>query len=187
MSIFRLNQDAETIVSYPRGFAISTKSWYLLRTKPRQETIAAEHLERQHFQVCLPLYRCSRRKKGSWTEVREPMFPGYLFVHLDLERQNCAPIRSTRGVSDFVRFGAEPKPVPNAIVETLLRSDTGAADSVEPLFKPGDPVAIVSGGFAGLKAIFQAEKGSDRVILLLDLLGRCVSIALHRDEVVPES
>lgn len=114
------------------------------------------------------------------------MFPGYLFVRLDLAQQNSAPIRSTRGVSDFVRFGAEPKPVPDVIVETLLCSAANAGESAEPLFKPGDPVTIVSGGFAGLKAVFQAEKGTDRVILLLDLLGRCVRIALQRDDVVPQ-
>lgn len=162
-------------------------NWYLLRTKPRQEAIAVKNLERQHFRVFLPLYRCNKHRKGRWMEIQEPMFPGYLFVHLDFARQNSTSIRSTRGVADFVRFGPEPRPVPQGIVDALMNTISEAAGDVAPLFNPGDPVAIISGGFAGLTAIFQAEKGSDRVILLLDLLGRCVQIALNRNDVVPAS
>jgi transcriptional antiterminator RfaH len=159
--------------------------WYLLRTKPRQEAVAKENLRRQNFRAFLPLYRCSRRKQGRWTEVAEPMFPGYLFIPLDLLLQNCDPIRSTRGVSGFVRFGLEPAPVPDAVVEELIAAEAVRNRQIPPLFKPGDAVAIVAGGFSGLKAIFQAEKGADRVILLLDLLGRSSRITLHRDAVVP--
>jgi transcriptional antiterminator RfaH len=163
------------------------ENWYLLRTKPRQEAVAEEHLRQQKFRAFLPLYRCNRRKQGRWTEVAEPMFPGYLFIHIDLAQQNCAPIRSTKGVSGFVRFGLEPAPVPDAVVGELMAAETGKAGRLPPLFKPGDAVGIVAGGFSGLNAIFQAEKGADRVILLLDLLGRSSRVTLHRDAIVSRS
>jgi transcriptional antiterminator RfaH len=170
----------------PVTAAVSTTGrWFLLRTKPRQETLAVQNLERQKFRVFLPFYRRNRRRKGSWLESREPLFPGYLFVFLDFARQNTASIRSTRGVADFVRFGIEPRPVPDAVVNALLSTEATVCHKSAPLFKPGDQVAVVAGGFSGLQAIFQAEKGSDRVILLFELLGRAVQVALHRDDVVP--
>ena len=39
--------------------------------------------------------------------VVEPVFPRYLFVRLDFGVTNLAPIRSTLGVSDLVRFGEQ--------------------------------------------------------------------------------
>jgi transcriptional antiterminator RfaH len=161
------------------------ENWYLLRTKPRQETVAAENLHRQSFRAVLPLYRCNRRKSGRWVTIEEPMFPGYLFIRIDLARQNCTPIRSTKGVSGFVRFGLEPAPVPDAVVEAVMAKARDKAGEVSPPFKPGDAVNIVAGGFSGLQAIFQAEKGADRVILLLDLLGRNTAVVLPRNVVAP--
>ncbi|MGR8934980.1 MAG: transcription/translation regulatory transformer protein RfaH [Gammaproteobacteria bacterium] len=163
------------------------KSWYLLRTKPRQETLAAENLLRQRFRVFLPFYRRNRRKSGRWAMLEEPLFPGYVFIHIDLAEQNSAPIRSTKGVSGFVRFGLEPATVPDTVVETLMARARDNGEEVPPLFKPGDAVNIVGGGFAGVQAIFQAEKGADRVILLLDLLGRTTRVTLQRDAIVPEA
>lgn len=161
--------------------------WYLLHTKPRQEAIAAENLLRQKFRVFFPLYRRNRRKRGRWVTLEEPLFPGYLFIHVDLTRQNGAPIRSTKGVSGLVRFGLEPAPVPDAVVEALMQKVQDKTDEAPPLFKSGDAVNIVAGGFTGLQAIFQAEKGADRVLLLLDWLGRRMPVIVHRDAVAPRA
>lgn len=163
----------------------ANNEWYLLRAKPRQEIVAVENLERQLFRVFLPLMSRNRHRRGKWIRIVEPMFPGYLFISLDFARQNSASIRSTRGVVDFVRFGAEPRPVPESIIHSLKTMPSAVPDETAPLFRRGDPVAIVAGSLSGMQAIFQAEKGADRVILLLDLLGRCVRITMNRSHVVP--
>jgi transcriptional antiterminator RfaH len=33
------------------------------------------------------------------------LFPGYLFIQLDEKLENWSPIRSTKGVQNFVKFG----------------------------------------------------------------------------------
>lgn len=162
------------------------EKWYLLRTKPRQEAIAEENLRRQGFNSVLPRYRNHRRKGGKWTEAEEALFPGYLFIHVDIAGRNCAPIRSTRGVLGFVRFGLDPVPVPAAVIETLRLTAQDYTAQLPSVFTPGDAVSIVAGSFSGLKAIFQAQNGEDRVVLLLDLLGRTTRVTLHRDAVVPD-
>ena len=42
----------------------SKRSWYLIFTKPRQENLARENLERQGFTTYLPLTQQSRRRNG---------------------------------------------------------------------------------------------------------------------------
>ena len=161
--------------------------WYAVRTKPRQEAVALEHLERQSFTSFLPLIKTPRRRQGRWQSGVEPFFPGYLFTKIDCGTQDVAPIRSTRGVIGLVRFGNELRPVPKGVVERLVASQAERDTPIDPaeLFKPGSEVLIANGALAGVKAIFQASCGQDRVILLLELLGQTNRIELAAHEVVP--
>ena len=65
-------------------------SWLLVATKPRSEFVARQHLERQGFEVCLPQIRLRKRKQGVWQQVTEPMFPGYVFVGLEMDKKSTA-------------------------------------------------------------------------------------------------
>lgn len=160
-------------------------AWYAVQTKPRQEQVALANLSRQHYRGFLPLISVPKRRRGRWQESIEPLFPGYLFASLDLCREDTAPIRSTRGVVGLVRFGAGPRPVPAQIIERLQAADA-AGDGVirrEQAFSEGDPVEIVSGPLAGLRGIFLAKSGAERVHVLLDLLGRGNRATVSRHEI----
>lgn len=163
------------------------EAWYTIHAKARQEHLAFEHLVRQGYSAYLPLIRLHRRRRGAWQQVTEPLFPGYLFVRLDPERNNTAPIRSTRGVVGLVRFGGTLRPVPEGLVEHLLatQAEPDGAISQEHLFQAGDRVEIVSGPLAGLQAIFLAPTGQERAQLLLNLLGRETRVVLSKDHLVP--
>ncbi len=162
-------------------------NWYAVQTKSRGERQALENLNRQGFVTHLPLIKAARHRRGRWQGTVEPLFPGYLFVQLDLGRQNAAPIRSTRGVIGMVRFGTEPQPVPHAIMRALLEAQAGEGSAIDPdsLFKAGDRVTLVEGPMKGLTAIVQAKTAQDRVLLLLDLLGRENRVTVSRHQIVP--
>lgn len=162
-------------------------SWYAVQTKSRNEQQALEHLNRQGFTSHLPLIKAARHRRGRWQGTIEPLFPGYLFVQLDMQTQNSAPIRSTRGVIGLVRFGTEPQPVPHGIMQALLDAQAGEGSAIDPdsLFNAGDRVTLVEGPMKGLSAIVQAKTGQDRVLLLLDLLGRENRVTVSRHQIVP--
>jgi transcriptional antiterminator RfaH len=161
--------------------------WYAVNAKARQEFAAREHLERQAYRTHLPLVGTPRRLRGRWQSLTMPLFPGYLFVELDMQAQNIAPIRSTRGVVGLVRFGNELPPVPSGLVEALRRSQPKDDQPLDlsQLFKTGAPVAIVDGPFQGLKAIVEAGSSRDRIQVLLDLLGQANRVTLSSHQVAP--
>jgi transcriptional antiterminator RfaH len=166
------------------------KSWYVVHTKPRNESVAEAHLRRQAFETYLPRIKLERRRGGKWVEVIEPLFPRYLFVQLDAVRQNIAPIRSTHGVSCLVMFGGRLRPVPNEIVEGLQRAaspETGLHAIPRRRLQEGDAVTVASGPFEGLRGIFKASSGQERVAVLLELLGRTATVVLNGSSVVPAS
>jgi transcriptional antiterminator RfaH len=164
------------------------QAWYAVQTKPRRESLAEEHLARQGYDVHLPLLESARRRRGRWRPVVEPLFPGYLFVKLDLRHDDWAPIRSSRGVATgLVRFGGVPRSVPEGVVEGLLAAGTGAGGALrrDHPFRAGDRVEIVAGPLAGLRAVFLAPTGAERVQLLLEMLGRQNRVVLSRHHLTP--
>lgn len=154
--------------------------WFAVATKPRQEHFAEVNLTRQGYRAVLPLIEMRKRRQNKWTKVTEPLFPGYLFVRLELGKDNLAPIRSTLGCRDLIRVGLGLVPVPDAVMAPLLSLNSSPKTS-EVLFSEGDEVAIAAGPFAGLKGVFKLAKGKDRAEVFVALLGkeRPIAVALN--------
>ena len=144
--------------------------WYLIQCKAREDHRALEHLERQEFRCYQPVRSVERIRQGQRHVVSEPLFPGYLFIHLDRLNDNWHPIRSTRGVLRWVAFNGEPTPVPDQIVDGIRERVERSRTAVKPHFNPNDRVMLMEGPFAHLEAIFVATRGEDRVLLLLNIL-----------------
>jgi transcriptional antiterminator RfaH len=163
------------------------KRWYLVYCKPRQEHVAVVNLERQGYEIYLPRLREMRRRGGRPTQVVGPLFPRYLFVHLDQEFDDWGPIRSTLGVVSIVRFGQVPAKVPDALVDFLRGREGG--DGVHTAaalrYEAGERVRVLSGSLAGYEGLFLAKSGRGRVIVLLDLLGKATRTRLDEMDIEP--
>ena len=67
----------------------------------------------------------------------------------------------------------------------MLESITCCNDdkAATALFQPGDNVQVLDGPLAGYEAVFQAQKGADRVIVLLKMAGQFTKVQLSLDAV----
>lgn len=156
-------------------------------TKPREDERAQAHLLNQGYEIFRPQLKKYRIRRGKQVAVVEPLFPRYIFIRLDDVLSNWAKIRSTRGVAGLVRFAEMPAKVPADLVR-LLQAQCDEGDIVdmtgkEPhVFRRGDGVEITAGSFKGIQAIIKEQKGEDRVVLLLTLLGKeqAVEVPIHQ-------
>ena len=154
------------------------KNWYLIKTKPRQEKIAKQNLENQDYDTFCPIAKINNRLVV--------LFPGYLFVQLNKKTQNWSPINSTKGVSHFVKFGLNFAKVPTSVIEFIKTNQHITTEKLKNLykFKPGDKVQITNGVFENYMAIFKCYKPDDRVILLMNLIGREQSFSIKKESVI---
>ena len=152
--------------------------WYLIKTKPRQEIKAKKNLENQGYRAFCPMVKINNQLVV--------LFPGYLFVQLNEKTQNWLPINSTKGVSHFVKFGLNFAKVPNRVIEFIKTNQHITAGKLNNLnkFKPGDKVQISDGAFNNYMAIFKCYKSDERVILLMNLLGREQSLSIKKESVI---
>lgn len=160
--------------------------WFVVYTQPNGEARALVNLRRQGFDAYLPRYKRRRSHARKVDTVERPLFPRYLFVALDLMRARWRPILSTFGVCDLVRNGDTPQKLPAGVVDEIRAGEAAHSfDLLDPLAGavPGAAVRILAGPFADLIGRLQAAAESERVTLLLDLLGREVRLRLPRDAV----
>ena len=146
--------------------------WFVVRTKPHKEEFLAEQMEIRRIEIFNPRIRVQvvnprARKVKSY-------FPGYVFVHLDLEKVGTFSMQYIPGAAGLVSFGGEAAEVPDGLIHAIRqRVDeiNNAGGELFDVLKIGETVVIHSGPFAGYEAIFDARlPGSDRVRVLLKLL-----------------
>ena len=156
-------------------------SWYLIHTKPRQEKCALQNLEQQGYACYLPVFPAEKLSQGRLTICDGPLFPRYLFIRLeqDSSAKGWGPIRSTKGVSRLVSFGAEPAKVDERLIAWLKTREGAGRIQPQRMFVAGEPVRLTEGAFAGIEGIYQMAEGDSRVMVLIELLSKpvCMSVS----------
>lgn len=161
-------------------------AWFCVRSQPRHEHIATRHLRQmENVEVFNPRIRFSRATRYGPVCVTESLFPNYLFVRFDwktsLPRVHYAP-----GVSGVVHFGIRWPQVPDQVIAELRRTLGPEDVQVVPKeFQPGEEVQVAGGIMHGLAAVItQVMPGKERVMVLMDFLGRQSSVELPIHSIV---
>jgi transcription elongation factor/antiterminator RfaH len=159
------------------------RAWYVAKTKMHREVATAHVLTQRGLDVYLPMLPPSRRSRSS-TTMREPLFPGYLFAHLDIESSAWLTVRSAPGIAYFLGGEDAPTQVPDDLIDEIrLRAEAGNL-AQQPTFAPGEKVVIRRGPFSGLEAIFDGrQSGRGRVRVLLEIVQRQVPVVLNVAEI----
>ncbi len=149
-------------------------NWYVVRTKPQSEYLAEHALSGQGFEVFLPLVGSPTPRAG---REDTPLFPGYLFLHYDVDRQDWPSLSQLPGILGWVRFNGAVPAVPDEVVE-LVAERVQAINSTGGLwtrFRRGQRVHVLSGKMESLAEIVEEPRSpEDRVQVLLEFMGRQV-------------
>lgn len=155
-------------------------TWCAAYTQPLKELVAQQHLFDQGFDVYFPRFKKIRRHARKVEKVLLPLFPRYIFVGMSLKTARWRSINGTRGVS-YLLMNNDLKPacVPFQVIEELKsREISDGVVSIASLvaFTKGDNVQILEGVFKDQSAVFEALDDKSRVQLLLNFLGREVTV-----------
>ena len=155
------------------------KNICVVHTKIKQEIKAEFNLKNQGFKTWLPMIK---RVRGSLSSPRlsyEPLFPTYLFVYIDLMKENWFKINNTYGVKYLITFDGKPSLMNNRVLEEIRSS----IDESQMKYKLsiGNKVQVSDGMFKGFRGTIVDLCKKDRVKILLDLLnGKLCSISLRK-------
>ncbi|GHA39933.1 transcription antitermination protein RfaH [Photobacterium aphoticum] len=127
---------------------------------------AYQHLTNQSVECFYPKIKVMKTIKSKIQLVEEPLSPSYMFVSFDDQQSLLfSAIRSTRGVVDFVRFGAYPKEVPAELVAALKSYDSLSDRKFAPIDR-----GVEMNNNGGIEVVFKETCGERREYLFLQML-----------------
>jgi transcriptional antiterminator RfaH len=158
-------------------------TWFLAQLKPNCAQIADKNVKRQGFKTFLPFEEETRQRKGKFISAMRPLFPGYIFVALNVTRGLWRSVNSTYGITRLVSFGKDPAPVPLDLVSQIMQRCDADGKVLSPkLLKPGDQVALNTGPFANFVAEVEKISADRRVWVLMEIMGGKIPVAVGADQ-----
>lgn len=165
-----------------------TVFWACAQTHVRQEELALVNLRRQKFIPFFPIFLI--RNKNSHF-ISRAAFPGYIFIRLDDEYRNWAPINFTMGIQRLLTYPvnrhdeeAYRKPCRVGFIEDLYRMRILRDDEqYQPdLIPAGTTIKITNGPFADKEALVEMSS-EQRVHVLLSLFNQQINVSLTVESV----
>ncbi len=121
------------------------RKFYVIHTKPNQEYKAVSNLKRQGFRLWTPFVKKELVKNDKIVTKNELFFPGYIFVILDLLRDDWVKIQSTFGVKYLITNNGVPKAIEYSAIKLIKKLTQGHSLNIN------DNVKILSGKLANKK------------------------------------
>lgn len=166
----RLHSDIQNYDSW------NTACWYAVYTRSRHEKHVEHELSRKGLETFLPLRRVTRNWSDRRKIIEEPLFRGYLFVHLSI-RERLAVLK-TGGIVGFVGPSqSKPIEVPESEISAVRRLvEEDMQIDPFPYLKEGERVYIRSGPFKGIEGFIIRKDKHCRLVISLNLLMQSLSI-----------
>lgn len=151
-----------------------------MQVKTRSETKFIRLLKAQNPHLGLPVYfpqrRLDIRRKGVLKQEMAAIFPGYVFVEADSDREIIEhqwAFRRTDGFFRFLRSNQEISPLANRDLELVLHFIKRAgpvAGRSKVYFNENSRIVVVEGPLLGLEGkIIKVDKRKGRAKIKLDL------------------
>ncbi|MGC4098835.1 MAG: transcription termination/antitermination NusG family protein [Nitrospira sp.] len=162
--------------------------WYVLSTKSGREKQAEQNIRRMGVESFLPLLQEQKAIRRRTRTVITPLFPGYLFVRINLSEHYRA-VTYARGVRKILAFGATPVAVDSSMIESIkgrMASSEMCVLEKRKELSSGQLVQINDGPFVGLEAVFMREmSGHQRAMVLVRTLALQARIVLEINQLIP--
>ncbi len=161
------------------------ETWFLLKTKTRQEKRAMENLQRQNTECFCPEVYVEKIYRGKKSQVVEILFPGYLFVNFRNPESSIQSVKNTRGVQSFVSFGEQPARVPSALIQELKEKTKRSENlCISNLPKRGDKLKVTDGPFNGMNVVFFQPNGDERAEVLINIMNQQVKASVQFSKLI---
>lgn len=156
--------------------------WYSIQFKPNSYRMAERNLRRQGFITFLPLLETTKRDKPKFTNDIKPLFPGYMFVSMDLKKDSWRKINNTVGVSRLLYEQGKPKAISGEIINGLM----SRCDHLGLLVRTktpviGETVELLKGAFTNFIATVETIESDKRIWVMMELMGRSTRIQVKAE------
>ncbi|MFZ5453731.1 MAG: transcription termination/antitermination protein NusG [Thermodesulfobacteriota bacterium] len=167
-----------------RAEAIDNPPWYVIQTQSRHEDKVETALARKGLETYLPRITYPSRRRDRKVILKAPLFPGYLFLHAELDPVTFYQVIKVQGIVRLL--GNEgPTPLAEEIVESIRHIVEGDKPFYQWRFlEKGKQVRVIDGPLAGTIGIITGKKEKKRrLVVNVELFKRSLAVELDDDAV----
>lgn len=176
--------------------------WYIVHTYAGYENKVKQNLasrvksmnvEDKIYEVVIPMEEVIEFRGGKKVHTQKKLFPGYLYIRMELDDESWYVVRNTPGVTGFVGGGAKPVPLTRKSVEDVLgvpvEDEDGAVTTEKKVrprldFEVGEQVRVVTGPFADFNGVInEIDVDRSRFKVLVNIFGRETPVELEFGDV----
>lgn len=158
--------------------------WYVVKAVSGREThcremiasqIKAQKMEALVGQMLIPAERVTEVKRGKKVSTERKLYPGYIYIEMDLDQGLIDVVNDVDGVTGFL--GADPRN-PDSLTkdeaDRIIRIATAATpdeqrkELIQIPFKLDDRIKVKEGTFAGMEGVvaeINLTKGEIRAMI----------------------
>ncbi|ETZ04683.1 MULTISPECIES: transcription termination/antitermination protein NusG [Holospora] len=174
---------------------IDALRWYILRVVSNAEASIALEVEKQlkdaklwhdTYQTLVVAKKVEVVRRGIRQLVDEKLFPGYVFVRLNLTNAVSDVVRNTARVLGFLGNDSGPQCLSDEEVDKILHqaSEAVAPSDVCHALEVGKMVRISGGLFSTMEGMIESKDLlKQRVKVSISILGRLTAVELGFDQV----
>jgi transcription antitermination factor NusG len=179
-----LNTLVQYTADYYHSVQISEAEWYALYVRSKHEFIVHEGLLRKNIETFLPAVPVQKHWKDRRKIINFPLFPGYLFVHINHDPEKLVNVLKTTGAVRILSSeNGNPIPVPTEEIYSLRTMiENGQDIDVYPRLIEGARIRIKTGPLRGIEGVLQMKGPEYMCIVNVEILGRSVGIRIYADD-----
>ncbi len=160
-------------------FILETEgTWWVARTKSRNEKALAWNLNKWGIPYFLPLIEKTTSRSGRRFKSLVPLFSGYLFFRGDDQQRHQAfttnRIAQTIDVRDQEKLIRELSAIHVAI-------SSGMDMDTHPHVKEGKLCRVTAGPLIGAQGVVVSRKNISRILLDVEMLGQSAAVEISAD------
>ena len=164
--------------------------WYILYVstgqeyKVRDEINKLTKIDEDIKESFVPVVKTFKISKGKKVDDEKKMFPNYVFVNMDFNKNSYTKIKSISKVLNFLGSKTRPQEVTEEkIIEYKKRSEENNS-FLKSSFDIGDMVKIIEGPFDGFIGTIESESSEKNVLKIsLSIFGRTTLVDIESDRV----
>ena len=171
--------------------------WYVVHTYSGHENkvkraldkaVRTNNLESLLDQVLVPAEEVTEMKNGKKTSVTRKFYPGYILVHMEMNKETEYIVTSIPGVTRFVGAGQKPQPLRENEVERILKRLNMGRDreKMDVPYQIDDHVKVTDGPFKDFNGVVRevnADRGKLKV--MVTIFNRATPVELDFLQVEP--
>lgn len=171
-------------------------AWYIVHTfsgfenKAKlalEDAIQRHGLDAKFGEVLVPTETVVEVKDGQKRTNTRKVYPGYMFVQMELDNETMHCVKSTPKVTGFIGGSRTPPPVPEAeirrITHQMEEEDEGAVRPVVE-FERDEEVRIIDGPFASMKGrVDEVNQARGKLRVMVSIFGRTTPVELDFTQV----